>query len=42
MERLTDYELEVITYELQGLYIKLEEILKKLPNQYHDLKQLNK
>lgn len=38
---MQDNEIEIIKYKLQNIYLQLEEIIKLLPDQYHDLKKFN-
>lgn len=40
-KNLTDNEIEILSYELQWVVLKLDEIIKKLPRQYHDLHRLS-
>ena len=36
---MNDYEIEILKYELQWIYLHLRDILQKMPGEYHDLNE---
>lgn len=39
---MKDSEVEILKYELQELYKQLWKLIKRMPEQYHDLKEFKK